>query len=253
MVSVLKNKVFISTRPKDKSLELDQLLKQHEAKHFELPMIELNENADQDLIEHKLNDIQDYSHVAFTSANGFLFFHDKIEQLKDGKNILSTLKIASIGYKTSQLIKSYGYHIDFDGKTKTGYEFAKKLKAYLLNKNAKVLWPTGNLSPDVILNEIANTATWVRLNIYQNTMPTNISNELIELIKNDKYDMIVCTSPSAFNNLMKNTQQQNLKIACIGQITANAALTQGITPLCIAEEPNALGIFNAILAYYKNI
>ena len=62
--------------------------------------------------------------------------------------------------------------------------------------------------------------------------------------------MIVLASPSAINNLIPITSSK-LKVACIGQVTAEATLKHKITPLAIAKEPNAIGIFNAIKKYYS--
>lgn len=252
MFSVLRNKVFISTRPKGKSGELDAMLTSNGAIHMELPMIELRESIDEDITSDILINMQTYTHLVFTSANGFLFFMNQMRNFKDSNNILHSIKIASIGYKTTETILSKGYNIDFDANAKTGTEFAKKFKKHIAGKEARVLWPTSKLSPNIIPDSLDGTAHITRLNIYTNNNPTNIDYKLVNRVKSDAYDMIICASPSAFFNLIDVVKNKNLRIACIGRTTAEAVKNHGITPLCVAKEPNALGIFNAITKYYNS-
>lgn len=253
MVSVLKNKIFISTRPKGKSAELHQLFIQNGAKHVEFPMISLSENNNKEEITLIIGQLETFTHVVFTSANAFIFFYNKISQQAHLIQSLKNIKIASIGYKTSETIKKNGFDIAFDAHAKTGDEFAAKLLYEVKGKRSNILWPTSNLSSDHLIEKLKNFAQVTRLDIYKNCRANQPDMDILKQIKDDRYDMLICASPSAFYNLFKLTENKRLKIACIGQITANAAITYGITPLTIAKEPNALGIFNAISEYYQNL
>jgi uroporphyrinogen-III synthase len=253
MVSVIKNKIFISTRPKGKSAELHELFMQNGAKHVEFPMISLSENNNNEEITQIIEQLKTYTYLAFTSANAFYFFYNKISQQAHLIKALTNIKIASIGYKTSESINKYGFDIAFDAHAKTGDEFAEKLLHELKGKKANVLWPTSNLSSNHLIEKLINTAHVTRLNIYKNSRANELDMDLLKQIKDDQYDMLICASPSAFYNLFKLTEDKRLKIACIGEITAKAAISYGVTPLTIAKEPNALGIFNAISEYYQNL
>ncbi len=252
MNSLLSGKVFISTRPKGKSDELRSLFEKEGACVFELPMIELTDSNKHETIKTAIKNLKNYSHIVFTSANAFHFFYNALLKEKNHKEILNKLKIASIGYKTSDEIKSKALNIDFDGKAKTGKEFASKLYEYLKGKNASVVWLTGDLSPNHLIDTIQPIANISRLNIYSNSIPTKVNQDIIDRINDDNYDMIVLASPSAINNLITLIKNTKLKVVCIGQTTAEAALNHGITPLTIAKEPNAIGILNAVCKYYRN-
>ncbi len=250
MDNILKGKVFISTRPLGKSKDLQVLFEREGAELIEFPMIELTESEEDLSLKDTLCQITSFTHVLFTSANAFQFFYKLISNQDNPDAILNQFKIASIGYKTSEEIKSKGLNIDFDGNSKTGKEFVDKLYPYLKDNQANILWPTGDLSPNHIVDTLKSITKITRINIYKNSPPTNYNSVVLQKINNGNYDMIVLASPSAINNLAPITTSY-LKVACIGQVTAEATLKHKITPLAIAKEPNAIGIFNAIKKYYK--
>ncbi|MCW3785359.1 uroporphyrinogen-III synthase [Plebeiibacterium sediminum] len=252
MDSILKGKVFISTRPLGKSKDIQVLFEKEGADLIEFPMIELTESDEDLLLQGSLNQIMNFTHVIFTSANAFRFFYSLISKQENSDEILNHLKVASIGYKTSEEIKSKGLNIVFDGHAKTGKEFITKLKPFLKDKQANILWPTGDLSPNNLVDTLNTVANITRINIYKNTAPANFNPEVLQKINKGNYDMIVLASPSAINNLVPITSN-HLKVACIGQVTAEATLKHNITPLAIAEEPNAIGIVNSIKNYYKKL
>lgn len=248
----LAGKCFISTRPLGRSDELRLLLQQYGAQLYDLPMIELSEIVCQDESAKVLANYDQYLHIAFTSAYGFEFFFNKIEKHNHFESIISKVKIASIGAKTSELIRSYGLEIDLDAHAKTGEEFAQILAEYLKGKNAHVIWATGSLSPDHLTNKVKKVADITRINLYTNQLPKTIDMNLVNKIKKHDYDMIVLASPSAFRNLYAVTASKELKVVCIGQTTAKEVTKYGITPAAIAKEPSAQGITNAVLNHYRN-
>ena len=138
MDSYLKGKVFISTRPLGKSKDLQVLFEREGAELIEFPMIELTESEEDLSIKDTLCQIKSFTHVIFTSANAFRFFYKLISNQDNPNEILNQLKIASIGYKTSEEIKSKGLNIDFDGHSKTGKEFIDKLYPYLKEKQTNI-------------------------------------------------------------------------------------------------------------------
>ncbi len=252
MDSILSGKVIISTRPKGKSIELQLLFEKEGATVIELPMIELSSIKNNSDLEKTITHITEYNHIAFTSANAFHFFIESVSIFENPTILLNKLKIISIGYKTSEEIVAKGFNIEYDANAKTGKEFANKLYDYIEGKNTSILWPTGDLSPNHLIQKLKPVAKISRVNTYTNTIPETIETSVINKINNDDYDMIILASPSAVNNLVTLVSNKNLKVVCIGETTAEATLKQGITPLTIANEPNALGIYNAVYNYYKN-
>ncbi|SMO85669.1 Uroporphyrinogen-III synthase [Saccharicrinis carchari] len=250
--TLLNGKCFITTRPYGKSKELADILQKYGARLLELPMIELSESECDEKECELLNNYKKYTHIAFTSAYGFRFFYEKTKEHDNFRNWMDSLKIVSIGYKTSELIRSYGLPIEFDAKAKTGREFADRFIPYLKGKKAKVIWATGTLSPNQLTKRVAEVANITRINLYKNTVPEDMDNHLLQKIKQGDYDMLVLASPSAFKNLYAMVESNDLRIVCIGHTTASAAKAHGITPLAVSNEPTSHGIAEAIVKYYKN-
>jgi uroporphyrinogen-III synthase len=77
-----------------------------------------------------------------------------------------------------------------------------------------------------------------------------------QLILSDQYEMLLFTSPSGIRNFLKlagEIQPEKIRIACIGETTANAAIENNISPLAVAEKSTVTGLFDSVLNYYKNI
>ena len=74
-------------------------------------------------------------------------------------------------------------------------------------------------------------------------------------IRTGKYDLIIFTSPSGFNNfkslISKNTLQK-IKIASIGTTTSMAINQSGINPKITASKPNSNQLIQDIIQYLKN-
>lgn len=248
---LLEGKTIISTRPANRSKDLVELIESEGAQLIQLPLIELSPASNND-IEIALQNFGSFSHIAFTSVFGFNFFLNRFKKIDNYKTLLNNIKIASIGYRTSEEIKKAGFNIDFDANAKIGYDFAIRFNQYIDGKSSKVLWPTGNLSPNQIIENTDANIELTRINIYHNQMPSNIDSSIINRIERGAYDLIITASPSAVNNLKKVTKASDLKLVCIGKTTSEAAISNGYQPLAMAEIPTNKGLCDAILSYYKN-
>ena len=94
-----------------------------------------------------------------------------------------------------------------------------------------------------------------RINVYQIVKPNQADPEIIELIKNDKYDLIVFTSPSTFHNFCsfyELDQIRKLKMASIGRTTTKAINDEGFETVLTATKSNAEGLRDAIIEYYQS-
>ncbi len=248
--SLLSGKTFISTRPVGRAKELANLISLYKGSLLEFPMIKLKAVCS-DTLNNEFENLTSYSHVIFTSVHAFEFFIAKLKELGISKEVLGGIKVASIGYKTTEVISDFGLTIDFDAKAKTGEEFSTKFLNYIKNQNVSVLWPTGQLSPNHLVESVQKVGVIKRLDIYENSRPNDYNEELLGKIKSKEYDMIILASPSAFNNLYSIVESDNLKVVCIGDTTAKSVEKRGVKPLAIAQEPSAKGILNAILDYYQ--
>jgi uroporphyrinogen-III synthase len=254
MESALRNKIFISTRPEGKSDDLQQIIESNGGLVYEMPMIEVQ--AEEISLEGKEKLLPDnkYEWIIFTSANGIKYFFEHLK-IHTGNTNIGKAKIAIIGLRSAKTLLKYGYSTDFINSGNTAKDFAKELKILFGSSRPNVLLPLGNLAGTTIETELTNIANIHRINVYKTVMPKTINYEVLEMIKEDNYAMIIFTSPSAFNNFSLITKDKinikKIRAACIGPTTSSALIENGIKPLLEAKNMNSSGIANAIVKYYN--
>ncbi len=250
----LKNKLFISTRPEGQSDELCRLLEAAGAETVEMPMIKIDPVV---LSVHENNLVNNLSHfqwLIFTSPNGVRSFFEILKN-QNSTTLPEKLQIAVIGKKTEKVLATFGYSPAFVNPGNTGEDFAvsflQKIKDEAVKPN--ILLVLGNLARTVIQDELKNFADCERINVYQTSAPGFQDEKTVRLIYDNRYEMLIFTSPSAIQNFMKskhNIPAGNLRLACIGETTADEARKLGFQPLVVAEDASAQGIVESIIQFY---
>jgi len=254
MNSPLKNKLFICTRPKGQSDELNRLLEAAGAETIEMPLIEI-QPTELSVQENNLIDkVEQFQWLIFTSPNGIRYFFEILKERGIG-TLPKKLQIAVIGNKTERVLATFGYSPAFVNPGNTGKDFATAFIQKLKNNSPKprILLALGNLARTTIQNELSEYAKCFRLDVYETVVPDSIDKKTIQLIQNNRYEMLIFTSPSAIQNFMKQTNDlpsEKIRLACIGETTALEARKQGIQPLVIAKDASAKGIVESIIHFY---
>ena len=251
MKDFLKNKVFISTRPLKSKNELDELLIQAGGQVEYLPMIDIVPNELNAAEKALLNTIDHFNWIVFTSNNGVSHFFNKL----DSSSNLAHIRFAVIGKKTEQVLNEFGYQASFVNPGNTSDEFAVAFRDFMKAQepNAKVLFVLGNLAGSKIEDQLEGVAHFQRIDIYKTIQPEFVDPSVLVKIKNDQYDLLIFTSPSAFKNILELVPElapKDLRTACIGATTAKYIRKHGIEPLAIAENSTAVGIYDSIINYY---
>ena len=178
--------------------------------------------------------------VVFTSKNAVEPFFS---------NYTRKIKIAAIGQGTAGYILKAGHKPDFTGIGNNALSFANELKQNIPH-GSKLLLALGNLAPDTLENELSDYRV-ERINVYCTELPEEVDNHILQMIKNDLYDLIIAGSPSAVNNLVKILQNSccNLRLACIGETTAAAARNIQLEPVLIAPKQSYEELADLIITH----
>lgn len=257
MSGLLQDKIFISTRPEGQSEELAQLFLNAGANLLELPLIKIQRTQLREEEKKCILQVNDFHWLVFTSPNGVRYFFENLQELQGSQKLLATIQIAVIGNKTEKVLKSFGYQPSFVNPGSTGEEFAAAFSSLLKSKKhkQKVLLALGKIAREVIQNEINEIAKCSRINLYETLPVETLDEKMWKLISEDKYEMLLFTSPSGINNFVKIAGSINLKntrMACIGETTAKAAIENNITPKVVAQISTAAGLFESVINYFKN-
>jgi len=245
----LQNKIIISVQPD--SSEIEKLFLEQKAVFFNMPTIEIRKIDINDNLISILKSIQIFDYLIFTSKNGVDNFFSIISELKI--SIPEKIKFAVIGKKTESELLKFNFQADIKNSGNTSDELIEQLKSEADIKNKKLLYITGNLAKNSISENLKGTAEVERINVYSTQMPETFDAEILNRIRTKKYDWLIFTSPSTFENLLKITdfkdKSQFGKIAVIGKTTEKAIQENGFFVDAVAEDASTEGIVNAIMNY----
>ena len=250
----LRGKTIISTRALEPGDTLPDILKACGATLLPLPMIEIVPTQLDPLITEKLNQLDSYDWIIFTSKNGVSNFFKHLIDVRGNTELPKTLKLAVIGYKTALELEYYGYAPTLISDGNTSEELMNQFYGKYNPVNLNILLALGNLADNAIAVRLSPANQVQRIDVYQTVKPLNADPEIIDLLKNDLYDLIVFTSPSTFNHFCSFYQKEKigkLKMVSIGTTTTHAIQEAGFEPLITAKKSSAEGIKDAIIEYYK--
>ncbi len=250
----LKDKVIISTRAIESGDSLPDLLKACGAKLLPLPMIEITPSKLDNAVIDQLNHLERFDWIFFTSKNGVINFFRHLIDVKGNTELPKTVYLAVIGYKTGLELEYYGYTPTLICDENTSDELLIQFYKKYQPKNLNILLALGNLADNTLSDRLSAENTVNRINVYQTVKPAYADPEIVEIIKNGLYDLIVFTSPSTFTNFcayFNPDQLGKLKMASIGTTTSNAIQKAGFEPLMTAKKSNAEGLRDAIIEYYQ--
>jgi hydroxymethylbilane synthase len=250
----LKDKIIISTRALEPGDTLPDILKVCGAKLLSLPMIEIVASPlDSQLIE-QLSRVQQYDWIFFTSKNGVINFFKHLIDVKGNTELPKTAKLAVIGYKTGLELEYYGYTPTLISDENTSDQLLNQFYKTYHPTDLTILLCMGNLADNTLSNRLSTQNKVERINVYQTVKPTYADPEIIKIIKDDQYDLIVFTSASTFTNFctfFNSDQIGRLKLASIGTTTTRAIHEAGFEPVLTAKKSSAEGLRDAIIEYYQ--
>ncbi len=250
MEGLLKDKVFISTRPANDSDELTQLFANVGATLLQMPLIEILPKPLSKEESAVISHLENFQWLIFTSVNGVKYFFENL-----AVELPFSVQIAVIGNKTEKNLNDLGYSASFKNPGSTGEEFAEAFAEKIRNNGkSKILLALGNLARKVIQDKLADYATCTRIDVYETKEAESVEKKTIEKIENNDYEMLIFTSPSGIQRFVKLVNKNllpKIRIACIGETTAKAAIENNIEPKVVATTSSASGLFESIINFYK--
>jgi hydroxymethylbilane synthase len=250
----LQDKVIISTRAIETTDALPELLKAMGARVVSLPMIEIVMTQTSEEEKELFQQIDQFDWIFFTSKNGVANFFKQLIDVKGSTELARHIKKAVIGSKTAAELEYYGYAPDFMSKGNTSEEMLEQFYQEYQPNNQNILLALGKLADDTLIKRLSKENRVERINVYDTVKPQNADAMVLESITQDKYDLVVFTSPSTFHNLCSFYETDaisRLKMASIGGTTTKAIQEAGLEPLITARKSNVEGLCDAIIDYFK--
>ncbi|GAF13383.1 uroporphyrinogen-III methyltransferase [Bacillus sp. JCM 19045] len=239
----LRGKKILITRAKQQSSTIASLLTEAGATPFFLPLIEMKSRKIDQEMNEVITGIEQFDWIVFTSANGVKAFFSFFKQE------LRKPAIAVVGRKTALCLSQFTTKKPVVPKTFHANALASELGKHI-KIGANILIIKGQLVNQTLAMELQKTGANVReLIVYDTLMPEDAIREARKL-QQHLFDYVTLTSASTVTHLARIRESVPLQyscIACIGPITANAAVRHGFAPLITANEYSAEGLIHAIV------
>ena len=197
--------------------------------------------------EKLLSEINDSTHILFTSSNGVDIFFEQIKRYGIDIRSLYNKKICVIGSGSGEALNKYGVNADFipskfDSKSFL-YEILPKL-----DKDSKVLMLRAKIGSDVLPKGLKSAGiAFSDIPVYDTIIDHRKKFELNKDIEN--FDYVVAASASGAKALVEMIEDKKMlsgKVVSIGPVTTKALLELGIENIITAKRYDVEGIIDAI-------
>lgn len=252
----LFGKGVVITRPEKQADDLAKLLMKEGANPIHFPTIKIVPPSSWRELDAAIKKLEDYDWLIFTSANGVAYFFERLSA--KGKDIrdLKGIRICCIGPATARQVQDKGIRVDLVPEKFISEGILKSFSRTNL-KGKKILIARAAKARDVLPEGLKNLGAKVDVvTVYETVNSGKKKKELEELFKENQIDVITFTSSSTVNNFIKIMGSgfklsRNVKIACIGPVTAATAKKAGIAVDIHQEEYTMEGLVGALIDFFR--
>lgn len=244
------------TRPKEQSLELAELLEHLGADSVITPTIQIQPRPLTEEIRAEILRLHSYEWVVFTSANGVNIFWKHMEHLGRDARAFSECRIAAIGDKTAEVLRSIGLRADAVPSRFVQESLAEVLP---VRPNDRVLIPRAAVARDALERLLTQRGAHVKVLPLYDTVPDEDGvRRLIDALRTKHVHGVVFTSAStveSFAALVPGGSLQELMqgvlVASIGPLTSAALAKFGVQPTVEAKVHTTEHLANAIVEHVR--
>lgn len=253
----LFGKKIVVTRSRPQASRLSAMIEDLGGIPLEFPTIKIVPNPDMTSLYRALEELESFDWIIFTSVNGVEIF--LAELLQSGRDIrdLKGVRIAAIGPATCDALARRGLAVDFIPDEYRAEGITEGLRGQV-KAGDRVLLPRAR-GARVILSQVLKDweAEVTEVQLYE-AKAADVRSEYLEMILAGEVDVITFTSSSTVNNFVKMIGEDNVagvdravRVACIGPVTADTAVSHGFTVDTIAGEYTIPGLVDALVKMFN--
>jgi len=254
----LTGKTVVVTRAPEQSRDLAEALESLGAMTLLLPTVNFAPPQNAQPLDSALRRLPQFDWILFTSQNAVRFLFQQACRV-DKKRSAQPRRpfVAAVGAATAQAARNLDIRVDFVAQTQTGESLAAELGAVMAG--ATVLLPRSDRADKRLPAALRKAGAEVEEVVaYRTTMPESFDPAILRSIRENRVDVILFASPSAFENfcvaiapMEAEELSSRVNFAAIGTTTAGAIRGAGVDVLIEANETSASGMANAIAAHYE--
>jgi uroporphyrinogen III methyltransferase/synthase len=250
----LCGRTIILTRPRDQSAEMTSLLENLGATVFCLPTIQILDPTDWREADEAIKRLDSFDWIIFTSVNGVDFFFRRLTE--QNRSFPSPRPaICAIGPATAKALQNAGGESDLTAEDSKAEGVLRALIERIGKeriRGLRFLIPRARVARNLLPDELIRLGAQVEtVEVYQTIKPDLDRQGVEKMFREQKPDAIVFTSSSTVSNLAAMADDlsallQNMKVACIGPVTAATAREYGLRDVIQPASYNARALVEAI-------
>jgi uroporphyrinogen III methyltransferase/synthase len=256
---LLFGKQILVTRAREQASALTSQLEDLGAQCLEAPAIKIAPPDSYQPLDEAIGKLSQYDWIIFTSVNGVAAFFARLSEAGQDGRALASNKVAAIGSQTAEQLRQHGIIADLVPMEFRAEGIMEALEPQLV-AGMKVLIPRALVARNLLPEKLAAMGVAAQVvTAYQTIAADTDDQNLVDKIRRGEIELITFTSSSTVTNLLHllgaegRELVKQVKVACIGPITAETCLEQGIKPTIIARQYTIQGLVSAISDYYKGV
>lgn len=255
-VKPLFGKGVVITRPQRQADDLARLLAAEGAHPIAFPTIAVEPPPDWNDLDRAIEQLTSYDWMIFTSANGVQFFFERLGQRGKDVRDLKGIQICCIGPATARQVEDRGIRVDLVPEEFIAEGILKSF-ASLEISGKKILIPRAQKARDILPEALKKQGAEVTVAAAYRTVNSGGKKEdLAARIDLGEVDVITFTSSSTVTNFIDimgadYTLPANVKIACIGPVTAATAAKAGMNIDITQEDYTMDGLVQSLIQYFE--
>ena len=254
----LVGKRIVVTRAQEDAASLSKLLREAGAELFEFPTISIEEIEPNNQRDARIQSINDYSYLIFTSQHGVKFFLKHFVRFHEIQK-LQDLTVICIGTQTNNCLASYGIKSDFTPRRFQAESIVAFFKKETMIAHKKILIARAQEARNVIEMGLHKQGASVTvLPLYKVTLPQN-SEKLKEIFVENHIDLVTFASSKTCSNFfhilgLENKRYLNeTNFAVIGPITQKTLQNFGYSKAVVPKKYTIPSLVEAICDYYVEV
>lgn len=248
----LTGKRVMVTRERSQVRDLVEKIEALGGEAYAFPLLKMVPPRDNSKLDQAILRLGTFDWILFTSVNGVRFFMERLRQLGIGTETM-TGQLAAVGPKTASALADCGLEVAHIPSDYVAEGLLTSLHDRLL-PGQQVLLPRADIARKALPRELALLGlTVTEVDVYQTVIDAEQAPEAARQLHQGNIDVILFTSSSTVSHFVKAMAPfetegwlDQVRIACIGPITADTARQNGLAVQVVASEYTVEGLLDAL-------
>jgi uroporphyrinogen III methyltransferase/synthase len=253
----LTGRKILVTRSSEQASEFVDLLRDKGAEVLQVSVIRFDPPDSWEAADRAIQRLNHFSAVLFTSANAVECFLRRLKRWRLDSPALSPLTLAAIGPGTARALREHGLHAGVVPDRFVAEGLLASLEGSSL-EGKEILIPRAQEAREVLPAELERRGARVTVAPVYRTVRAEENRGPLRSALRGGVDMATFTASSTVNHFLDLLGPEGpllirgVKIACIGEVTAQAARARGLVPDVTAGKSTVQELAAAIVRYFSS-